>query len=533
MLCLLGSPAVRLGGQLKPLALRPKALALLARVAIGGPVTRSDLASQLFPGAEDPRAALRWHLAYLRAQLPEMVRRQLVINPSVVHFTYPTDVEAFRQGARRILEQPAEPAATAVLALYRGDLCAGLVVSASAEFDTWLYVEQEALRRTFRQAVIAFARWALPAGQARAALEPLARLVSVDPYYEDGHVLLIEAYEALGRQDAAAMAYGRYRHLLREELQVEPSPTLVRRYEAEAPSGRTLPRDSLVSVPGITLHILEWPGPDPAIVALHGSAMSAYALTALAEQLAPACRFIAVDLRGHGLSDKPAHGYELSRHVEDVRSLLRALRLHRPVLLGFSMGGAIGAAVAAREDVGGLVLLDAIVGDRTFTENAVAQVLHAFGDTVGRRFGGFTEYLAHWRGLRGWSDEAEQQLARTVRYELSPLTDGSYRRRDIRSALEESWASLTNADSLKVLAGLRCPILIVHAARPWPGNQPYLPDAVIQDQLQAAPHASCFEARSSTHPMLVRDPEPKLVEAIQTFVRTHADTTAARVGPAA
>ena len=127
----------------------------------------------------------------------------------------------------------------------------------------------------------------------------------------------------------------------------------------------------------------------------------------------------------------------------------------------------------------------------------------------------------------------EQQLARTVRYELSPLTDGSYRRRDIRSALEESWASLTNADSLKVLAGLRCPILIVHAARPWPGNQPYLPDAVIQDQLQAAPHASCFEARSSTHPMLVRDPEPKLVEAIQTFVRTHADTTAARVGPAA
>jgi pimeloyl-ACP methyl ester carboxylesterase len=240
-----------------------------------------------------------------------------------------------------------------------------------------------------------------------------------------------------------------------------------------------------------------------------------------------------MDLRGHGLSDKPAHGYELARHVEDVRGLLRALRLQRPVLLGFSMGGAIAAAVAAREEVSGLVLLDAIIGDRAFTENAVADVRHVVANAVGRRFGGFAEYLAHWRGLRGWSDAAERQLARTVRYELSPLADGTYRRRTIRSALEETWLSLPDADSLNVIAGLRCPILIVHAARPWPGNQPYLPDAVIDEQLRAAPHARRFEARHSTHPMLVRDPEPELAETIQMFVRTHADPTAARVGPAA
>ena len=31
-----------------------------------------------------------------------------------------------------------------------------------------------------------------------AVVEPLARLISVDPYYEEGHCLLIEANEALG-----------------------------------------------------------------------------------------------------------------------------------------------------------------------------------------------------------------------------------------------------------------------------------------------------------------------------------------------
>jgi hypothetical protein len=51
-----------------------------------------------------------------------------------------------------------------VLALYRGDLCAGPTVSASAAFDTWLY----------RQATVAVARQALADGPAHVVA---ARLV--------------------------------------------------------------------------------------------------------------------------------------------------------------------------------------------------------------------------------------------------------------------------------------------------------------------------------------------------------------------
>jgi DNA-binding SARP family transcriptional activator len=58
MLCLLGPPAVRLGEVLRPLKLRPKALALLVRVALEGPVSRADLADLIFPERREAASAL-------------------------------------------------------------------------------------------------------------------------------------------------------------------------------------------------------------------------------------------------------------------------------------------------------------------------------------------------------------------------------------------------------------------------------------------------------------------------------------------
>jgi DNA-binding SARP family transcriptional activator len=374
MLCLLGPPAVRVGDLLWPLKLRPKALALLVRLALDGSVARAELAELIFPEAEEPRAALRWHLTYLRRRLPEPVGAHLFASAEQVTLGAPTDVGAFQRGARRLLEQPDDRAlAAAVLGLYRGDLCAGLTVSASAVFDTWLYVQQEALRRVFRQATVAVARRALAHGDVTGVGEPLAQLISVDPYYEEGHHLLIAVSEALGRREAAAAVYQRYQRLLRQELQIEPPRSLAERYEPGTPYGRTSPQDSLVSLRQLTLHVVEWPGAEPTIVAIHGSTMSAYTFTALAERLAPDIRFVAMDLRGHGFSEKPPAGYTVDQHVEDVRELIGQLGLRRPVLLGFSMGGAIAAFLAARIDCSGLVLLEGVVGDRAFTENAAAR----------------------------------------------------------------------------------------------------------------------------------------------------------------
>jgi len=55
--------------------------------------------------------------------------------------------------------------------------------------------------------------------------------------------------------------------------------------------------------------------------------------------LADDYRLIAMDMRGHGLSDKPREGYMDSRlWADDVNAVMQTLRLDRPILCGWSYG---------------------------------------------------------------------------------------------------------------------------------------------------------------------------------------------------
>src|SRR5713226_10947 len=97
MLCLLGSPAVADGSVRVPLRLRPKAMAILARVALAEePVPRAELARELFDEVDASRAGLRWYLSNLRAALPVGLRDLLVLTGDAVGFSGVTDVGVFR-----------------------------------------------------------------------------------------------------------------------------------------------------------------------------------------------------------------------------------------------------------------------------------------------------------------------------------------------------------------------------------------------------------------------------------------------------
>ena len=518
-LCLLGTPALFARGRFTELKLRPKAVALVAYLAVAGvEVSRRELARLLFPEAEEPLAVLRWHLTHVRAVAPSCVAQGLRATRDGVALVIPTDVALFRAGMHFVIRRPETPGAAGVLALYRGDLVAGLRVSAAAEFDNWLYVAQEEARRDFRRGALAFARWAIDHGAAGAALEPLARLVTVDPYCEDGHVMLIEAYDTLKQAQGAAKAYERYQRIVRRELAAEPRASLVLRFEGRSPTRATLPREEFIPLKDVTLHTVDWSGGEPTVLGIHGSAGMAHTFGALAERLAPTIRFVGVDLRGHGFSDKPPAGYDLERHVEDVRQLIAALGLRQPILLGHSAGGTVAAFVASTTDVAGLVLLEAMIGDRAFTENATTQAA-PLATRLGSPVAGFDAYLAEWRTRREpFSDDAERLLDRWVRFALAPLPGGAYRVRALRAAVETEWASIIAADSLAALGRVRCPVMIVQALKPWLGDRPYFSRRIVEAQLRAAPNAELFVAEHSDHGTLVRDPAPSMVAAILAFV---------------
>jgi pimeloyl-ACP methyl ester carboxylesterase/DNA-binding SARP family transcriptional activator len=498
---------------LRPLQLRPKAIALLARLAlVPGPQDRDVLAELLFPDAINPRESLRWQLSQLRASL----RLRVEADRRTVAVTASTDVARFRDGAERILDGDYHDAA-AILSLYRGDLCAGLRVTASADFDNWLYVQEDELRRILRRATLAHARADMAEARSGEAIPSLRRLTEIDPFLEDGHLLLIEALERDSRRDEARYAYDRYQRIVRSQLNAQPRADLARRYEDAPPAGRALPLDELIPLETLTIHIVDWPGGDPPIVAIHGSTGHAYTYTAMGERLDSHARLIAVDLRGHGFSDKPPSGYGLDEHVRDLFELIDTLGLEKPILMGTSLGGAVAtfAAQTAGDRISGLVLVDAVVGDHQLVERS-SYAVQNLELGLKQRFTDFDDYQHHWGAL---PDDAtwRRWLDRSLRMELAPLPDGTLRRRSVRDALTGEWAWLERNDALAALAKVTVPVLIVHADAPFYGA-PYLDDASLQAQLDAAGDSRLFVEHGRNHGDIVYRPSDEFMQTLRQFV---------------
>jgi len=101
---------------------------------------------------------------------------------------------------------------------------------------------------------------------------------------------------------------------------------------------------------GVLLHYTDEGGGEP-VVLLHGYGVQAdlnWRIPGITRALAKEFRVIALDLRGHGLSEKPTdpaqYGLEM---VEDVRRLLDHLGIRKTHLVGYSLGGYLTLKFAA------------------------------------------------------------------------------------------------------------------------------------------------------------------------------------------
>jgi non-heme chloroperoxidase len=122
---------------------------------------------------------------------------------------------------------------------------------------------------------------------------------------------------------------------------------------------------------GVRLHVRESGRPDgPVVLLVHGWTQSLHSWRhQLSGELAEACRVVAVDLRGHGMSERPADpaAYQDSDlWAADIAAVIDQLDLDRPVLVGWSYGCLVicdylraygERAIAAVDLVGGAVLL--------------------------------------------------------------------------------------------------------------------------------------------------------------------------------
>jgi non-heme chloroperoxidase len=111
---------------------------------------------------------------------------------------------------------------------------------------------------------------------------------------------------------------------------------------------------------GVTLHVVD-EGDGPPIVFVHGVMMSGRFFANQVSGLRAAHRVVVPDLRGHGQSEKVLSGHTVANYAQDLHLLLDARSIHRPVLVGWSMGAMVVyeyLKAFGSNSVAGLVIVD-------------------------------------------------------------------------------------------------------------------------------------------------------------------------------
>jgi pimeloyl-ACP methyl ester carboxylesterase len=120
-------------------------------------------------------------------------------------------------------------------------------------------------------------------------------------------------------------------------------------------------RRRVAGADGLELELREWSSEGTALLLLHGFGNDSHVWDDFAPVVAPHYRTFALDLRGHGASDRdPEQRYDHESMARDVEAVLEALGIERVVLVGHSMGGRVGMRFAARnpEKMAGFVIVD-------------------------------------------------------------------------------------------------------------------------------------------------------------------------------
>jgi pimeloyl-ACP methyl ester carboxylesterase len=81
---------------------------------------------------------------------------------------------------------------------------------------------------------------------------------------------------------------------------------------------------------------------------IHGSGGDHTHLKPQFDHFSKYARCVNVDLRGHGKSDQPKQEYTIEGFADDIHWLCQTLKIEKPILAGFSMGGNICVDLASR-----------------------------------------------------------------------------------------------------------------------------------------------------------------------------------------
>ena len=278
-----------------------------------------------------------------------------------------------------------------------------------------------------------------------------------------------------------------------------------------APDRAAVPDGFLVEItPGERIHFLDWGGPPaglgadasgqavrpPGFLLIHGLNATAWAWSPVARRIRSRGRTVALDLRGHGLSDAPTSGYTEAQLSADVIAVAEGSGLlagpdDRLVLVGHGYGAIVAAWAAARlaQRCAGVGLVDGgwedIASETGLTPDEWLRDLEEPPEVLRS----MADFLADRRDFdpASW-DVDQEQAARTTVVEVPA---GRVVPAVRPHALAGSVEAMFSYDPVTALADLPGPVVAVLAATDDPAGRRAALDAI--DAARVARHRRPLE----------------------------------------
>ena len=272
-----------------------------------------------------------------------------------------------------------------------------------------------------------------------------------------------------------------------------PSPT-ADRTTAQPPHVDGLPQLALTP-DSVHIDYRVWGKGDPAIVLIHGWACDWNYWKAQVEALEPKYTVVALNLAGHGASERNRTDWSIGNYGEDVATVVRQLPNRRVILVGHSMGGDVALEATRRigDRVIGIIAVDSLksIGLPPMRPREIERQLAPFRAN-------FIEATRNYVTGTMFEKGADPTLMQKIAYDMSlePPAVGV-----------PSLQSLLTMDFATLLPDIHVPVLAINSDL-GPTDEArirkYLPDFKA-DVLEHTGHFLMMESPQRFNPLLLKD----------------------------
>jgi len=230
-------------------------------------------------------------------------------------------------------------------------------------------------------------------------------------------------------------------------------------------------------------------------------------------------RVLAPDLRGRGASGKPAQGYTMRDHAQDMLALLDDLLIRQVDIVGHSFGGLLGAYMAAYapQCVRRLVIVDAGL---EATDPAVLPKIRPSLERLGKPMPSWDAYLSAIKGAHYYADGFwDEDLEAFYRADVEMLADGQVRSVTAPHAIEQAVEGVIGLDWRAIFPLVACPVLLVNAPAPFPnGLAPVLSEESARETVALMPQGRYTAVEGNHITLAYGQYAPYTAEIIEAFL---------------